>query len=279
MVAAVVLVGLGAVAVALELTIAPSLGEQAACLALMAVASGCAAIVAMRRLPPGGCPWLLCWLVLQLGGFASAFATRAAGDSVSYPSLADAMWLLAGIALIMALVVQIRVDVPVRDQTAVLDATIIATGVGAIVWATVMAPSASANATSVLARSVAVAYPTLDIATLGLIGYLWTATRDRKDLPLLASGVALLLVSDTLFALGSTFGLESKGWTIRPSALLAVLVLAAVLVEALAAASQRCRGRGRERTPGSSSPPRSHRSSWQRSRPSTTGCSRAPSFR
>ena len=221
---------LDVVAIALEVTLVPSDGEQAAGLALTAIAAGCAALVSIRRPPADRNTWLLCWLLLQMGGFASAFAARTAGAAESHPSPADALWICSGVALIAALVLRIRTDVPVRDPTAVLDATIVATSIGAILWATVMAPSVSSGPTSVLARSVAVAYPVLDIAILGLLGYLWIATRERKDLPLLVSGVALLLVSDTLFALRSTLGFASKGELIRPSAFLALLLLAAVLV-------------------------------------------------
>ena len=196
--------------------------------------------------------WLLCWLLLQMGGFASAFATRTAGAGESHPSPADALWICAGVALIAALVDRIRTDVPVRDPTAVLDATVVATSIGAILWATVMAPSVSSGPTSVLARSVAVAYPVLDIATLGLLGYLWIVTRERKDLPLLVSGVVLLLASDTLFAVRSTLGFASKGELIRPSAFFGLLLLAAVLVrrtpgDGIAATPRR----GRVRTCGS----------------------------
>ena len=147
-----------------------------------------------------------------------------------FPSIADGFGVIGGIALILALVGQIQRDVPVRDPTAVLDASIVATSAAIILWVTVMAPSATTGPSSVLVRGFAVAYPSLDILMLGLLGYLWMATRDHKDLPLFAAGVALLLLSDAVHALRSTVGLTEPGGLIRPSALVAILILAIVAI-------------------------------------------------
>ncbi|GGQ50701.1 putative bifunctional diguanylate cyclase/phosphodiesterase [Couchioplanes azureus] len=120
-----------------------------------------------------------------------------------YPSEADALYLLGYPMIFVALQrVAHRNGNGGRDVAGLVDATILATGLGLVFWVVMMEPLAADSTAPMLERLVSVAYPAADVLLLALLARLafgvasWTPT-----MRLLAVGVVLLLIGDTGYSL------------------------------------------------------------------------------
>ncbi|OJF09859.1 putative bifunctional diguanylate cyclase/phosphodiesterase [Couchioplanes caeruleus] len=171
---------------------------------VIGLASALGIVLAIRlHRPPHPAMWY--W-------FAAAEAVWVVGDIVyeyyqyteveaPYPSAADAFYLSAYPMILFALHRMSR-DNGRRDLAGLVDATILATGLGLVFWVAMMEPVASDSTAPMLERLVSVAYPAVDVLLLALLARLafgmaaWTPT-----MRLLAVGVVLLLIADTGYSL------------------------------------------------------------------------------
>ena len=136
-----------------------------------------------------------------------------------FPSVADVFY-LAGMGLVaVALLWLVRGRVPGGDRAGLLDALIVAVGVGMVSWIFLMAPIVSDSSQSLAEIGVAIAYPMLDILLLGVMVRLLLAPgRHVPALRFLIGAVVAFLLADypyAFLALGGTYQtgqLVDAGW-------------------------------------------------------------------
>jgi signal transduction histidine kinase len=186
-----------------------------------------------RHRPPARLPWLLlaAGTILFLIGDGVFSTLETVGDPlVPFPSPADLLY-LAGYPFIGAgLGILVARRTRGSERGWLIDAAVLAMGVGLAIWVVVMEPFRSATGVSELSRTIALLYPLLDLIVLALAGGLVlapgrAATADR----LLLGGFAVLLAADTAYAV------EQLGGTYRSPELVDALWLASYLLVGAAA--------------------------------------------
>jgi diguanylate cyclase (GGDEF)-like protein len=154
--------------------------------------------------------------------FAFGQLTWAIGQVVPqtpYPSLADACHLAAYPLYVAGVVYLVRARLP-RDRAGLLDAAIIATGVGLVYWVYLINPLLAAADQPALATWTSVAYPVCDIVVFAVVARLLTGGGHRStSLLLLAVGMAVLFGTDTFASIVNLLsvydgGVLGAGWLI-----------------------------------------------------------------
>ncbi|MEV4641035.1 bifunctional diguanylate cyclase/phosphodiesterase [Actinoplanes sp. NPDC049548] len=162
--------------------------------------------------------------------FAAGQLTWVAGDLVweyymyvldrePYPSPADYFYLSAYPMLVAGLVMLMRGRTGAgRDLTALVDAAIVAVGLGLVFWVFVMHPIAADSTASAFERAVGVAYPAADTLLLAMLARFYTGMGARsRSIRLLGAAALLLLVADIAYALMELYsdadeGILDAGW-------------------------------------------------------------------
>jgi diguanylate cyclase len=178
-------------------------------LAAVAVLAG----VAIHR-PHNRRPWLLLAAGLALvavGDWTWVVLDRVYGIE-PFPSVADAFY-LGGMALTAAAVLTtVRGRIPGGDRAGVLDALIVAVGVGLVSATFLMAPIVEDPRAARGEIAVALAYPMLDILLLGVLARVLFAPGKREvSLLLIIGALAAYLVSDFPYAVMSLSGSYTTG--------------------------------------------------------------------
>ena len=168
-------------------------------LAIVAVLAG----TAIHR-PPDPRPWLLLAAGLALtttGDWAWVILARAYGIE-DFPSIADAFY-LTGLGLsAVAIVWMVRGRIPDGDRAGMVDALIVAVGIGLVSWTFLMAPIVADPAAAFGEIAFALAYPLLDILLLGVLVRILLAPGPRvPSLTLLMGALVALLLSDFPYAI------------------------------------------------------------------------------
>ena len=158
--------------------------------------------VAIHR-PHNRWPWLLLAAGLTLtaiGDWTWIVLDRVYGLE-PFPSVAD-LFYLSGMGLTVAAVVwMVRGRIPGGDRAGVLDALIVAVGVGLVSWTFLMAPIAADPNAAIGEIAVALAYPMLDILMLGvLVRVVLSPGRREVSLTLIIGALAAYLASDFPYA-------------------------------------------------------------------------------
>jgi diguanylate cyclase (GGDEF)-like protein len=105
------------------------------------------------------------------------------------------------------LLVMIRSRTGGRDRAGLIDALIIATGLGLLSWAFLMRPIASDTSVALGPRLVSIAYPLADVLLLAVIARLYTSPGARgASYRLLATALLLQLGADIVYAGLTTYG-------------------------------------------------------------------------
>jgi diguanylate cyclase (GGDEF)-like protein len=134
-----------------------------------------------------------------------------------YPSPADALYLCAYPLLVAGLLLLVRARRG-RDRAGLVDAAIVATGLGLVFWVFVLRPIAADTSTSSATRIISTAYPAADALLLAMLARLFTGAGARSASARLLGVAALLLlaadVSFSLLTLYSTYdgGIIDAGW-------------------------------------------------------------------
>ena len=167
-------------------------------------AAAVAAIVAGVRLHRPARPGL--WYLLAAGQAAVTI-----GDALfdyyaqiahtnPYPSMADVSYLLLYPLTTAALAILIKGRTSRRDRAGLLDAAIIATGLGLVSWVFLMQPLAVDSSNGLLTRVFDVAYPACDVLLVAMLARLLTAPGARTaSYWMLAASLLLTLVADVTF--------------------------------------------------------------------------------
>jgi signal transduction histidine kinase len=191
----------------------PPSAAKAACytgLGLAAVAALVAGVRIYRPRRP------LAWYLLAGGQLLFS-----AGDTINntyqwvleveapFPSLADAVYLGFFPLLAGGLLLLIRARTPGRDRTSLIDAVIIATGVGLLSWIFLIVPYVRAPDLTLPQRLFSVYYPLVDVVLLAVAVRLWRpGVQTTAAFRLLTGGLVTLLVGDAIYGLSQL----TVGW-------------------------------------------------------------------
>ena len=115
-------------------------------------------------------PMTWCWLaagqLLFVAGDLLFDLHERVWHTDAFPSTADGFYLAGYVPLAVGLLLLIRARTPGRDRASLIDATIIATGLGLLSWVFLMKPAATDSTLTVVGRIIAIAYPAADVLLL-----------------------------------------------------------------------------------------------------------------
>ena len=124
-----------------------------------------------------------------------------------FPSLADALYLIGYLFLVAGLMILIRSRARGAERAAMIDALIIAVGLGVLAWAFWMVKYTDDPTLSVPAVLISLAYPLMDIVMLGSVVRLALGPGEKAPaFYLLGLSLIALLVADVGFGLTSLAG-------------------------------------------------------------------------
>jgi diguanylate cyclase (GGDEF)-like protein len=168
----------------------------------------------------------------------------------AFPSAADGFYLAGYIPLAIGLLLLIRARTPGRDRASLIDAAIIASGLGLLSWVFLMKPAATDSTLTVVGRVISIAYPAADVLLLALLARLLVgAGVHNTAFRLLAGSLVVMLVGDVGFAVLAQADAFTPNSVINITWLLAyVLFGAAALHPSMVALSQRAEERPRRLT-------------------------------
>ena len=188
---------------------------------LIGLSSVAAIVVAVRRHQPARPLIWWCFatgqLLLVIGDLVYTVIDTVLHQSL-FPSVADGFYLGGIPVLAVGLLILIRGRISGRDRAGLIDAAIIATGLGLLSWTFLMKPIAEDPSLSLSERLVSLAYPLGDVLLLVMIARLLTSPGARTAAyRLLGLALLLLLAADLGYAvlnLVSSYegGLVDAGW-------------------------------------------------------------------
>jgi signal transduction histidine kinase len=180
----------------------PSVGK-AACHTALGVAPVAAVVVGVRLFRPRQ---PLAWYLLAAGQLL--FVT---GDTVNNihtwvlrtgtSSVADPLYLAVYPLQVAGLLLLVRARTPGRDRASLIDAVIVATGVGLLAWVFLIVPYVREPGLALPQRLIAIAYPLGDVLLLAMATRLWRTGSDSQASRLLTVGLLALLAGDTVYGL------------------------------------------------------------------------------
>jgi signal transduction histidine kinase len=149
-------------------------------------------------------PWLLLaagQMLFSIGNFIYDYYEFVLNYDSPFPSLADAAFLAGYPVLAVGLALLIRSRARGHDKNGLIDATIVATGIGLLAWIYLMLPYADDPALTALEKVVSIAYPLMDILLLALVLRLVIGGHRRlTTVVLLVVSFVFTLVADASFA-------------------------------------------------------------------------------
>ncbi|MGZ4604160.1 MAG: GGDEF domain-containing protein, partial [Kineosporiaceae bacterium] len=166
--------------------------------------------------PARRAPWYL---------FAAAQACSFAGDVLwtvyadvlhmdPFPSLADVLYLGSYPLSTAGLFLLIRGRTSGRDVAGLLDASIIASGLGLLSWTFLMRPVAADDTLSPLGQAVSLAYPLADVLLIAMLARLVTTPGARtRSYQLLTLALLLVLAADVAYAVLAAVSTYDGGLT------------------------------------------------------------------
>jgi len=192
--------------------------------------SSVAAIVLGVRLhrPPRPVLWYLFaagQLLFVVGDMTFSYYELVLHVQAPVPSFADVSY-LAGYPVVAAgLVMLIRERSPGRDRAGLIDAAMVAAGVGVLSWVYLMVPYARDPSLSQLERWVSISYPLGDVLLLALAARLLVAPGFRtRSFRLLGTSLVFLLAADSVYTVLSLKGTYYSGHLIDGAWLLSYVL-------------------------------------------------------
>jgi diguanylate cyclase (GGDEF)-like protein len=155
----------------------------------------------------------LCWVTGDIVYYVIDLGLHQA----PFPSLADAFY-LAAYPLYMVALTLITDSRWRRDIAGMLDAAIIATGLGLVYWVFVIGPATADSSLPRLGEAITIAYPCCDIVVLSVVARMLLGDGRRSlSLRLLTIGTAVLVMTDAFYSYLLTVsqyagGVFSAGW-------------------------------------------------------------------
>jgi len=182
---------------------------------LVGYSASAAVLVGVRRFrPPIAAAWI--WFAIGMflntsGILVEAVVLRVLRQEIS-PSLADICYLGIYPTAAIGLALLIRRRVARRDWAAVVDATIISTGLALLSWVYLIRPAAEDQTLSLLGHAANIAYPIGDVLLLSLmirllLGSVYRTPTDR----LATAALLLILAGDVAWAV-----VNQLAWVVGP---------------------------------------------------------------
>ncbi|MGZ6546078.1 MAG: hypothetical protein ACXVEI_12250 [Actinomycetota bacterium] len=142
------------------------------------------------------------WGLLAAGTMLMAIGDIIFGTSQPVPSVADMLYVSAYVALTLGLVGLVRSGIPNRKNASLLDAVVVAAGVGIVGILLLIVPAAHPDGGGIAAKAVSLGYPAIDLALLiGLYRLVRRDTAQRTAFLLLGAGLVLRLIGDAGYAM------------------------------------------------------------------------------
>jgi PAS domain S-box-containing protein len=143
-----------------------------------------------------------------------------------FPSVADAFYLGSYLPLTVGLLILARGRTSGGDRTSFVDAAIIATGLGMLVWVFLMAPHVQDSSLTLFERSVLTAYPLADVLVLAVLARFMIAPGVRTPAyHFLGASLTTLLICDVSFGAAELAGTYESGGLIDAGFLLSYVLL------------------------------------------------------
>jgi signal transduction histidine kinase len=126
-----------------------------------------------------------------------------------FPNLADVVYLAFYPLLVPGLLLLVRARAPGHDRSSLIDAIIVATGVGLLSWIFLIVPYVRQPDLTLLQRLVSIYYPLGDVVLLAMAVRLWRAgSQSTAAFRLLTVSLVALLIGDTVYGLSQL----TVGW-------------------------------------------------------------------
>jgi hypothetical protein len=188
----------GGLALALAYVYLPVPALRTAALAILGLSTIVATLCALRLWRPARrLPFQLFALGEAVGFVAGSLGSSVAVTGAGGNPLAAALTVVAYLIGITGFALVVHARSPGRDRASLIDATVIATGLGMLAWVFLMAPYASAGSLPVAERLLSMVYVALDVLLLALVVRLAISGGDRtRAFALIIAGWLVLVAAD-----------------------------------------------------------------------------------
>jgi diguanylate cyclase (GGDEF)-like protein/PAS domain S-box-containing protein len=148
-------------------------------------------------------PWILFaigQILFVTGDVISYNYEKFFGTELPYPAISDAFYLAVYPCLVAGVLLIVRRRTAGRDRGGLVDAAMVAIGIGVISWVFLIAPYVHAEDMTWLEKATAMGYPLMDLLLMAVTARL-IAGGGRKPVSfyLLGAGVAALFVTDAIY--------------------------------------------------------------------------------
>jgi diguanylate cyclase (GGDEF)-like protein/PAS domain S-box-containing protein len=174
-----------------------------------------AAFTGIRRWnPPRRLPWyclMAAAALFLLAGIVRAGHGALSRDDYPFPSPADAFFVLGYVAIVAGMLLLIRFRTAEAERDHLIDAALVAAGIGLLAWATLLAPYARDGSVAPMDRAVNISFSVLTLVVLTAAARLATGPGARNpSYYLLAGCISLIFLSD-LLAILETANADTHG--------------------------------------------------------------------
>jgi signal transduction histidine kinase len=184
----------------------PPSAAKAICYTVIGLLAASALVTGVRLHRPGlSLPWYLLaagQLLFSAGDMINNTYGWILNVEAPFPSIADPIYLSVYIVQVTGLLLLVRAQTPGRDRSSLIDAVIVATGLGLLSWVFLIVPYVRAPDLTLLQRVISIAYPVADVLLLAVAVRLWRPGSSRNAATsLLTLALAALLIVDTAYGL------------------------------------------------------------------------------
>jgi signal transduction histidine kinase len=200
--------------------VAPTVGWGLVYVALCGLGLAAVLLGVRRNRPVRPLGWYLlaaAYGVLVLGNGVWYPYVLWTGTVLTYPSITDALFLSSYALLLVGLVVLLRTRSAGRDRAGLLDAAIMASGMGVLAWVYLIQPQLAGSTLSVAGRVATVAYPLVDLVLVGILARMAFAPGVRTAaFWLLSLGLVAQLAGDVVYTMTVLDGTFTFGSPVLP---------------------------------------------------------------
>jgi diguanylate cyclase len=215
-------------------TVRPTVGWGLVYVALCLLCMAAVLLGVRLNRPARPLPWYL--LVVGYGLLTAGVAVWYpyvvwTGTVLAYPSIADGLFLASYAVLLTGLIVLIRSRSAGRDRAGLLDAAIMASGMGMLAWVYLIEPQLRGSTLSPAGQAATIAYPIVDLVLVGILARMaFSPSVRRPAFWLLSLGLLAQLAADVIYTVtalngrstftGAALGCYTLSWALVGAAAL-----------------------------------------------------------